>query len=105
MLGSGAEVTSGVDQPDVAECLRGVPELALGHGVVLLAEQAEVVAQGEQPFEQRLRLAGSPDAVQRVSKPERARQENTLRAGQPVDSAIGRRLVAQHEAVLAQLPL
>ena len=48
MLGGGsAEVTSGVDQPDVAECLWGVPELATGHGVVLLAEQPEVAAKGE----------------------------------------------------------
>ena len=39
----GAEVAGGVDQPDVAECLRGVPELAMGHGVVLLAEQAEIL--------------------------------------------------------------
>ena len=47
MLGGSAEVASGVDQTDVAECLRGVPELAMSDGVVLLAEQAKVVAQGE----------------------------------------------------------
>ena len=77
----GAEVTGGVDQPDVAECLRGVPELAMGHGVVLLAEQAEIVAHGQQPFKQRPRLPGAPDAMHRVSEPERARQKSTLRSG------------------------
>src|SRR5690348_16416090 len=102
--GGGTELAGGVDQPDVAECLRGVPELAMGHRVVLLAEQAQIVASRQQPLEQRSRLLGAPDPVQRVSKPERARQEGTLRSGQPINPAVGFWVIPQDEAILAQLP-
>src|SRR3546814_10611390 len=49
------EVERGVHQADVAERLREVTELATGHRVVLLGEEPHVVAQGEQPLEQRSR--------------------------------------------------
>ena len=46
------QVERGLDQRHVAERLRRVADLALVPGVVLLAEQADVVAQREQPLEQ-----------------------------------------------------
>jgi hypothetical protein len=40
----------------MGECLRKVADLPAARDVVLLGVQAEVVAQGEQPFEQLPRL-------------------------------------------------
>ncbi len=46
------QVQRGLDQRHVAEGLRGVADLALIPRVVFLAEQPDVVAQGQQPLEQ-----------------------------------------------------
>src|SRR5688572_6314454 len=45
------QVARGVDQPDVRERLREVADLALEAAVVLLGQQADVVAQREQALE------------------------------------------------------
>ena len=76
-LGAG-EKARGIDQPDVAECLRRVADLAVLDGVVLLAEQTQVVAQIEQPLEQFGGLLGAADAGERVGEPEAACQEDTF---------------------------
>ena len=47
------QVVRGVDQRDVRERLREVADQPLASRVVLLGEQADVVAQREQPFEER----------------------------------------------------
>src|SRR3546814_15407414 len=56
-----AQVVAGVDQADMRERLREVAELAAEPRVVLLGEQAEVVAQCEQALEQRLGVAPAAD--------------------------------------------
>src|SRR3954454_8485699 len=53
-----AEGSCAVDQHDVTERLWRVADLSSGVDVVLLAEQAQVVAQTEQPLEEPLRLLG-----------------------------------------------
>src|SRR3712207_708969 len=47
----GGEVAGGVDQPDVGERLREVAELPPGERVVLLGQQADVVADRQQVLE------------------------------------------------------
>ena len=100
----GAEVAGCVDQPDVAECPRGVPELAMGHGIVLLAEQAEIVAHGQQPFKQRLpgstTRTAPPKVSHSVSAPASSRGKaarcssavkqagESIRQAQPVDGTV-----------------
>ena len=100
-----AEAEGRVDQRHVGEGLREVSDHAPGVGVVLLGQQAEVVAQGEQPLEDLDRLVGTPDHVQAVDQPEGAGEERPLPALQAVDRAVVARLVAQHEAVIHQLAL
>src|SRR6476646_3722768 len=48
---AGADRQRGADQRQVAEGLREVPQLAASRRVVLLRQQADVVAQVEQPLE------------------------------------------------------
>ena len=60
VLGVPIERQSGVDEPDVAERLGRVAQLSPGVRVPLLAEQADVVAQVEQPFEEPTGLACRP---------------------------------------------
>ncbi|GDY80395.1 hypothetical protein SAV31267_098800 [Streptomyces avermitilis] len=50
----------GPDHPDVAVRLREVSQLPSGDVVVLLGEQAEVGAQGQEPAEETVGLAGRP---------------------------------------------
>jgi hypothetical protein len=52
----GREVERRVDQSHVRECLRKVPDQAAGHRIVLLGQQAHVIAQREQTLEQSARL-------------------------------------------------
>ena len=52
------EMRGGVDERDVGEGLRKVAELASRARVVLLGKEADVVAQSEQPLEQRARRPG-----------------------------------------------
>ena len=53
--------------------------------VVLLREQAEVVAQAEQPREQLARLVDAAEQREVGREPERAGQEDALARRQPVD--------------------
>ena len=71
-----AQPEGGIDQRDVGEGLREVAHQPSGQRVVLLGEQAEVVAQGQEPLEELLAppprarsCAGSPPA--RTSTPGR----------------------------------
>ncbi len=86
----------------MAERLWEVAELAARDGVVLLGEQAHVVAHVQQPLEQGPRLLLPAGHVQGVGQPERAGQEGPLGSGQPVHrAALG--AVAADEAVAAEL--
>ena len=68
----------GVDEPDVGERLRHVAQHPPGCRVVLLAEQADVVAQGEQAVEHDLRSVAFSDQGQALHEPERADEERAL---------------------------
>ena len=94
---------AGVHQRHMAHGLREVPEQPPGVGLVLLGQQSDVVAQPDEPLEQRPRVVEAAHERQVVGQPERARQEDPLTRRQPVDAAV--RLVAAHEAVRHQLPL
>src|SRR4051795_1157903 len=74
----GRQVAGGVDQGHVAERLGEVAYQAARAGVVLLRQQAEVVAQREQPLESLHSLLVA--SLQRVvvGEPERAREEGPL---------------------------
>ena len=65
----------GVDESDVAEGLRHIAQHPARDGVVLLAEQPDVVAQTQQPVEQRLCVVMVADQRQTLDQPERADQE------------------------------
>jgi hypothetical protein len=103
------EVERGLDQRHVAEGLREVADLPVVAGVVLLAEQPDVVAHGQQPLEQLHRLIRPADQVQRVHQPEAAGQERPLGAGQAVDVGVRLRAgglgVPEHQAAADQLAL
>ena len=70
------------------ERLREVPDQAPGVDVVLLGEQAEVVAEREQPLEERLRLGEAALEHHHLDEPERARQERPLAGREPVDAGV-----------------
>ena len=55
-------------------------------GIVFLRQQADVVAQREQPLEQRLRLLARPCSDEAVGQPEAAGQERALARRQAVDA-------------------
>lgn len=67
----------------MAECLRGVAELSFGDGVPFLAEQSDVVAQGEEAVEQGGCLGLPSGAVEGVDKPEGTGEEHAFAGGQP----------------------
>ena len=71
--------------------------------IVLFGDQADVVTEGQQPFEKRhgVRFSAEHDKV--VDKPERAGQKHALASGQPVDGAVLLRPVAHDEPVDDQL--
>ena len=62
------------------KALGEVTELALLLGIVLLSEQAQVVAQSEQPFDEFLRLTRAGEGVV-VRQPKAARPESAVGAG------------------------
>lgn len=99
-----AEVASCVDQPDMTECLRSVPQLTPGNRVVLLAQHAKVVAEVQESLEQPAGLLSLPDPVQGVSQPKGAGEEGAFLSGEAVHAAVGVGLVAQQEAVVLQFP-
>ena len=103
------EVERGLDQRHVAEGLREVADLPAVARVVLLAEQPDIVAHGQQPLEQPHRVAGPADQAQRVHQPEAAGQEGSLGTGQAVDACLRLRAgglgVPEHQAAADQLAL
>src|SRR5215207_947257 len=74
-----------VDQGEVREGLRHVPEQPARPGVVLLREQADVVPDSEQLLEERRRLVEPSRQGQVLDEPERARQEDALSGREAVD--------------------
>src|SRR5205085_2059228 len=83
-----AEREGRLDQGEVRERLGEVAELAQGDGVVLLGEEAEVVAKVEQALEQLARFV--VPALQREdgSEPEGTGQEHTLVSRQSVHAGL-----------------
>ena len=77
------QAVGGVDERDVREGLREVADEAPRHRVVLLGEEAEVVAQREQALEERPRVVDAADQVQAVGEPERAGEERALAPVRP----------------------
>ena len=72
--------------------------------VVLLGQQAEVVAQVEEPLEELAGIVVTTQQRQAVSHPERAGQEGTFSAGEAVDLArVGERAMGSGEAAVAVL--
>src|SRR5439155_22011944 len=59
-LDRGGDRARSADQREMAEGLREVANLALAAHVVLLGKQSEVVAQSQQPLEQRACLLDTP---------------------------------------------
>src|SRR5438093_13644001 len=80
-----AEDERRLDQREVRERLRKVAELAPGDGVVLLGEEADVVAQVEQTLEELARFLVAPLERQHGGEPERTRKEDAFAAGEAVD--------------------
>src|SRR5262245_28428988 len=99
------KVVGRVHEPDVRERLREVAEQPLLVRVVLLGEQAEVVADSEQPLEERARLVPAAEGGEAVDEPERARQEHALAGREAVDLARVLLAVALDEAVARQVAL
>jgi len=85
----------------VAERLGEVADLAAAAHVVLLGQHAEVVGQSKQPLEELARLLDATVEGESADKPERADQELTLIAREPV-VRFGRG-VARDEAVATEL--
>src|SRR4051812_36853519 len=71
--------------------------------LVLLGEEVEVVAQGDQTLEKRLGFAQATGVNVGIDEPEAAREERTLLAGQAVVGVF--RAIAQHEAVAQKVLL
>src|SRR3954454_18396389 len=70
-----AEHERGRDEREVRQRLREGSELSFRHGVVLLREQPDVVAQVEETLEDLARLIMMPLLVKHRGEPERAREE------------------------------
>ena len=68
----------------MTEGLREVADQAAGRGVVLLGEQADVVAEGQQPLEQFHGLLVAAHERVVVGEPEAAGEEGAFAGRQPV---------------------
>src|SRR5215207_4476038 len=90
------EVHGGVDEGEVAECLREIAEL-LPREPDLLGVEAEVVRVGQHLLERELGFIEASGACERVDVPERAQREGALGAAEPVGRCT--RVVAVDEAV------
>src|SRR6201995_1309682 len=86
------------------ERLRKVPEQPPGFGVVLLRQQAEIVAEIDEALEELERLVVTAEQLVAVAEPERARQDPAFAAGYPVGGRLAR-LVAAQEAAVQELAL
>ena len=100
-----ADLRGRVDQGDVGEGLGKVAHQPTGHRVVLLGQEAEVVAKSEEPIEELAGVVVPSQQRKAVGQPERTGQEGAFPAGQPVDVAGVDGPVPQHESPLDQLAL
>ncbi len=82
-----------------ATCVSACGKLPSMHcaRIVLLGEQARVVAEREQPFEQLLGLVATTRHGEVVGEPKRAREKDALAGRQTVDPICAR--VTQHETI------
>ena len=96
----------GVDEREVRERLREVPDLPPGRDVVLLREEPEVVPEREQPLEELLRLLAPALQHHHLHEPERAGQERPLAGREAVDVRVLLvRAVPLDEPVLREVAL
>ena len=65
--------------------LRKIAELSFRTRVVLLGKKADVIPQGEQPFEKRAGILGSANQVQAVCQPKGAKKKNAFRSRQSIN--------------------
>ena len=79
-----SDIVCRVDKRDMGERLREVADQALSAGVVFLREQADVVAQADQPLEQALRVRGA------VRSGHRRRRARSYTEGRRLRRAAGR---------------
>src|SRR6185312_15453214 len=77
-----------IDQPDMGESLREIPQGAPVFRIELFREQADFIREGERVLEEPLRLIEIAPARQMVNSPERAYPERTLLAREVVMSAL-----------------
>src|ERR1700722_13956354 len=82
------KIMRAVDEADMREGLRKIAELALAARVVLLGEQSDIVAQGEQPLEHRRPLVVLAEQGQIVDEPEAAGEKRPLARRQAVDAGM-----------------
>ena len=95
------QVHGGVDQRDVRERLREVADQAPAPRVVLLGEQADVVAQRQQPLEQRVARRRVRPLQARSCRPARRCRRGTRPRPPAGRRRRRRRSVARDEAVVA----
>ena len=95
--GNPCEIQGGIDQPDVAERLRKITEHSPPQGIVFLGQQADIVAESAQPFEQTPCVVVTAEQNEDVGEPEAAGEERPFAGRQTVVS--GARVIPQHETV------
>ena len=97
------KVERGVDQRNMRERLRKVPELASEPRIVFLRQEADIVAQRHEPLEQLPRLGDASLQDEIVGEPEAAGEKRPFARRQPVNHLSG--VVAQYEPVDDEAPL
>ena len=92
-----AEIERGVDQRDVREGLREVADQPARRAVVFLGQQPDVVAQRQQPLEQRSRLRPAVCRMKASASQKLQARNAPSPGGSPSSAVLG--VVAQHEPV------
>src|ERR1035438_805743 len=82
--GSVVEVEGGIHECNMREGLGEVPHETFALRIVLLREQAKVIAQRKQALEQRSCVLNATDRLQAAHHPEAARKKDTLSRWEPV---------------------
>ena len=80
-----ADLGRRVDQRDVRERLREVPDKAAGHRVVLLGEETEVIAKADQAVQHLAGVTVPPSMDRQSLNQNEHGEERPLPAGQSVD--------------------
>src|ERR1700687_2597440 len=83
------QVESGVDERDMREGLREVPELTSEARVILLRQKADIVTQGQQALEQFTGFGDAPLQNEVVGEPKAEGEKHPLAGRQPVDYLSG----------------